>query len=246
VPACPARKPGQTAASSSLPGHSHAGQLTTPSAPDHRWEPATTWWPQGVPAIDEADAQDELARRWLARFGPATVEDLQWWTGWTKTNTSHALSGLPVHEVDLHGQPGIALTDFSETGVIDAGDSDAAPVAALLPALDPTPMGWKHRDWFSWHRPAGDLRPRRQYRPHPLVGRRDHRVLGRHAVRRRAYRASGRARPGTRDAVDRAAARLYGRLNGAVVTPAVRIAHKPLPRERRLSSARRTHDRTAA
>jgi hypothetical protein len=27
-------------------------------------------------------------------------------------------------------------------------DEPAAPTAALLPALDPTPMGWKERDWY--------------------------------------------------------------------------------------------------
>ena len=29
----------------------------------------------------------------------------------------------------------------------DSGD-DPGPVAALLPALDPTPMGWQSREWF--------------------------------------------------------------------------------------------------
>ena len=32
---------------------------------------------------------------------------------------------------------------------------DVAPVATLLPALDPTPMGWQERDWFlGQHRSA--------------------------------------------------------------------------------------------
>ena len=52
----------------------------------HRWEPAGTWWPGGLPELAAEDSQRELARRWLTRFGPATAEDLQWWTGW---NTDH-------------------------------------------------------------------------------------------------------------------------------------------------------------
>jgi hypothetical protein len=69
-----------------------------------------------------------------ARFGPATVDDLQWWTGWNKTTLWHALRD---------GDTGIAL------GSDDPGDTAmATPVAALLPALDPTPMGWKRRDWL--------------------------------------------------------------------------------------------------
>ncbi len=51
--------------------------------------------------------------------------------------------------MDLDGAPGVAL----------AGDEDpepgAGPWAALLPALDPTPMGWRDRGWFlGGHGPA--------------------------------------------------------------------------------------------
>ena len=34
-------------------------------------------------------------RRWLARFGPATANDLQWWTGWNQATARHALAGFP-------------------------------------------------------------------------------------------------------------------------------------------------------
>ncbi len=46
-------------------------------------------------------------------------------------------------EVDLDGQPCVLL---AEDETFD--DVATAPVAALLPALDPTPMGWQARDWF--------------------------------------------------------------------------------------------------
>jgi hypothetical protein len=71
----------------------------------------------------------------------ATIEDLRWWTGWNLTTTRRALKRLPIEEVDLHGQPGIDLAD---------ADREIAeePAATLLPTLDPTPMGWKIRDWF--------------------------------------------------------------------------------------------------
>jgi hypothetical protein len=77
----------------------------------HRWEPVSSWWPGGLPPVDPAEAQRDLARRWLERFGPATIEDLQWFTGWTKATTLRALDGLPVEEVDLHGRAGITLSD---------------------------------------------------------------------------------------------------------------------------------------
>jgi len=93
-------------------------------------------------ALDAGAARVELARRWLSTFGPAPVSDLQWWGGWTGGQTKAALAALPVAAVDLDGQPGIALADDLEF------PADAAPVATLLPALDPTPMGWQERGWF--------------------------------------------------------------------------------------------------
>ncbi len=92
--------------------------------------------------LPAAAARAELARRWLAAFGPALPSDLQWWAGWTAAQTRQALSSLEVAEVDLDGAPGVLL----------AGDEDPVPAAggwaALLPALDPSAMGWKERSWY--------------------------------------------------------------------------------------------------
>ncbi|HET7247615.1 MAG TPA: winged helix DNA-binding domain-containing protein [Streptosporangiaceae bacterium] len=103
----------------------------------YEWMPADPW-----PAGSAADARAELARRWLLAFGPAPVADLQWWTGWTAGQARAALGQLAIAEVDLDGGPCVVL----------AGDQDPEPVtepwAALLPALDPTPMGWRERGWF--------------------------------------------------------------------------------------------------
>jgi hypothetical protein len=45
-------------------------------------------------------------------------------------------------EVDLDGAPGFVLPDDVEN------EPWPEPWAALLPALDPTVMGWKERDWY--------------------------------------------------------------------------------------------------
>lgn len=94
------------------------------------------------PALAADAARAELARRWLHAFGPATSADLQWWAGWTATQTRQALSELEVADVDLDGRPAIML----------AADQDHPPAAepwpALLPALDPAAMGWRERDWY--------------------------------------------------------------------------------------------------
>jgi hypothetical protein len=113
------------------------------------WSTMTAWLPDGVPDLDPAAARTELARRWLRAFGPAPVADLKWWSGWTVAQTKAALAGLDVAEVDLDGAPGVALADDL------APAPTPTPYAALLPALDPTVMGWKQREWFLGpHAPA--------------------------------------------------------------------------------------------
>jgi DNA glycosylase AlkZ-like len=103
----------------------------------YEWAAADPW-----PARPAADMRAELARHWLLTFGPAPVSDLQWWTGWTAGQTRAALGQLATAEADLDGTPCVVLAD----------DQDPEPVtepwAALLPALDPTPMGWRDRGWF--------------------------------------------------------------------------------------------------
>jgi hypothetical protein len=92
--------------------------------------------------LDAPAARAELARQWLHAFGPALVKDLQWWTGWTGAQTTTALAALPIAEVDLDGQAGVALADDLSFA------AEPPPVATLLPALDPAPMGWQAREWY--------------------------------------------------------------------------------------------------
>ena len=103
----------------------------------YEWMPVDPW-----PAGSAADARAELARRWLLAFGPAPVSDLQWWTGWTAGQARAALGQLATAEVDLDGVAGVVLADDLDP------EPDTQPWAALLPALDPTPMGWRDRGWF--------------------------------------------------------------------------------------------------
>ncbi|MGP4011003.1 winged helix DNA-binding domain-containing protein [Streptomyces sp. 4N124] len=110
-----------------------------------RWAPAPPH-----PELDIAGAQAALLDRWLTACGPATEADLKWWTGWKVTEVRRALGAIGAEEVRLD----------EGTGYVTAGDTGpvtgpAAPWAALLPALDPTAMGWQHRDWYL----SPDLRP---------------------------------------------------------------------------------------
>ena len=113
------------------------------------WSVADQWLPGGLTGEDVETASAELARNYLARFGPASTTDLQWWAGWTAGTTKRALAEIGAVEVDLdagsRGAAGWVLAD-------DLADEASEPWIALLPALDSTTMGWKNRAWY-----LGDL-----------------------------------------------------------------------------------------
>lgn len=102
--------------------------------------------------LPSADAQSALVRHWLAAYGPATEADLKWWTGWKVTDVRRALAAVDAQPVTLDEGTGHVLPDDLDPVRADA----VGPWAALLPALDPTAMGWQSRDWYldPEHRPA--------------------------------------------------------------------------------------------
>ena len=76
-------------------------------------------------------------------YGPATVDDLSWWTGWTLTQTRAALA------VDRRRRGRPRRRDRRRRSRTTLEPEPAPePWVALLPALDPTVMGWKERGWY--------------------------------------------------------------------------------------------------
>jgi hypothetical protein len=106
------------------------------------WVPASAWLRAPLPRLEPEAARADLARRWLTAFGPATVADLKWWSGWSLTQTRAALAAIGANDVDLSGAAGVVLPDDVEV------EPSPDPWVALLPALDPTVMGWKERAWY--------------------------------------------------------------------------------------------------
>jgi len=186
------------------------------------------WWPAPAVLADgaapsPAAARAELARRWLLAFGPAPVSDLQWWTGWTAGQVRAALGQLQTAEVDLGGVPGIVLA-----GDEAAGEAPGEPWAALLPALDPSAMGWRDRGWFlGEHGPplfdrSGNIGPTVWW---------EGRIIGGWAQRKDGeivFRLLEDAGAGAEDAVAAEAERLQTWLGPVRITPRFRT---PLERE---------------
>ncbi|MEU5989347.1 winged helix DNA-binding domain-containing protein [Spirillospora sp. NPDC047418] len=189
----------------------------------YRWSPVEAWLPGGIADVPAADARADLVCRWLRAFGPAPVADLKWWTGWNAGDVRKALALLEVTEVDLGG---------GATGVVLSDDLEPAPGpepwAALLPALDPTPMGWQERGWFlGGHGPAlfdrnGNIGPSIWW---------DGRVVGGWAQRADgeiAVRVLEDAGAEAEAAIEREAARMSAWYGGVRATPRFRT---PLERE---------------
>jgi hypothetical protein len=108
----------------------------------YRWAPIEAWLEGGIDELETPVAQAELACRWLASYGPGTAADLKWWTGWTMGEVKRALAAAGAVEAELDGATGLVLPDDAEPV------EEAGPWVALLPALDPTVMGWAGRDWY--------------------------------------------------------------------------------------------------
>jgi hypothetical protein len=114
------------------------------------WTRTVDWLGHEPQPVDEATGYAQLVSRWLAAFGPGTLDDIQWWLGSTKSAVRQALAAVQAQEVSLDG---------GATGWVLPGDHDITtplePWAALLPTLDPTTMAWKHRDFYldPAHRP---------------------------------------------------------------------------------------------
>lgn len=107
------------------------------------WLRTRDWLHEVPEPLEEAAGYAELVRSWLSTFGPGTTGDIQWWLGSTKTAVTRALADVEAVEV--------ALDDGSTGWVLPEDTDDIGPVepwAALLPALDPTVMGWKSRGFY--------------------------------------------------------------------------------------------------
>lgn len=107
--------------------------------PYARW---SEWLSAPVEEMEPAPARAEVARRYLRAFGPATADDLKWWSGWTKRDTVAALADLgdEAAEVSVAGTASWAPADELDT--LAATDPEAGNGIRLLPVWDSYFMGY--------------------------------------------------------------------------------------------------------
>ena len=109
------------------------------------------WLPEvDLESTTPQEAQAWLVRRYLAAFGPATFDDVQWWIGLSRREVQASLEALKpaVREVTVEGWgDGYLTLDDDVQQLRDFAPPDA-PYAFILPGLDPYIMGYHDRRRF--------------------------------------------------------------------------------------------------
>lgn len=109
------------------------------------------WLPDvDLDTVSPTEARVWLVRRYLAAFGPATADDAQWWTGFTKGETQEALGALASELVEVGvGDLGDDYLMLAEDGErVRAFSPSSRPYVFFLPSLDPYIMGYTDRRRF--------------------------------------------------------------------------------------------------
>lgn len=105
------------------------------------------WLPaHDLTAVAPEEARVRLARAYLRAYGPASLDDFQWWSGLTKTQARAAFTALAPEVEQIAGAdrgfPLLTLAD--ETDELRTANLDDIGVR-LLPVWDSYLMGWRDR-----------------------------------------------------------------------------------------------------
>jgi hypothetical protein len=109
------------------------------------------WLPNGPLAPVPSDqAQAHLLNRYLAAFGPASLEDIAWWAGWSKGEAQRALSALgsQVAQLNIHDLAAGFWILASDLPALLSTPPLTGGAAQLLPSLDGYIMGYRDRRRF--------------------------------------------------------------------------------------------------
>ena len=101
-------------------------------------------------AVDPAQARETTVRQYLAAYGPATVKDISWWSGFTMTEVRRILQTLAreTAEVEIPELKGSCVMLAPDEATMRSRQFSDKPVVNLLPALDPYLMGYKERERY--------------------------------------------------------------------------------------------------
>ena len=100
-------------------------------------------------AIGEKDAKKAVIRQYIASFGPVTENDVQWWSGFTKSQIRPIIGELSneLTYVSVSGHVKLFMLSRDEEALL-SGRVLSGHVVNLLPTLDPYLMGYRDRVRF--------------------------------------------------------------------------------------------------
>jgi hypothetical protein len=108
------------------------------------------WFPDvDLESLSAEDAQASLVSHYLSSFGPATEDDVVWWTGLGKREIRRALARIDRHAAEIEIEElggGFLLLERQSQDLVTVPEIGGE--ATFLPSLDPYIMGYKGRARF--------------------------------------------------------------------------------------------------
>ena len=100
----------------------------------------------GTPA---STAQQSVARRYLRTYGPATLRDLSWWTGWgvSRTESVLAVLGAELCAVHARGRSGALFLHEDDLDALRRSVGPAPTDVQLLSYEDPSVKAYFESRW---------------------------------------------------------------------------------------------------
>ncbi|HNR43899.1 MAG TPA: crosslink repair DNA glycosylase YcaQ family protein [Methanofastidiosum sp.] len=94
------------------------------------------------------EARKVIVSQYLSSFGPLTITDISWWTGFPKTGIKKILDSLGGTEyVDISGLGEYIISKDDQNQLKNIKENNNSQIN-LLPALDPYIMGYKERERY--------------------------------------------------------------------------------------------------
>jgi hypothetical protein len=99
---------------------------------------------------DEPTAQEKIIIQYLNTFGPSTVTDIAWWSGFGRTVVKSVLENISdkINTISVNGlQSDLKLLNSDLSKLMDFATNKSITIN-FLPLLDPYIMGYKERERF--------------------------------------------------------------------------------------------------
>ena len=117
----------------------------------HTYHVFSDYFPEmDLNAVDPAQARETTVKQYLASYGPVSVKDISWWSGFTLTEVRRILHSLAreTTEVEIPELKGTCQMLAIDKAALERLGPSEQPAVNILPALDPYLMGYKERERY--------------------------------------------------------------------------------------------------